>query len=119
MDRNIDSVRFFNVLLDVYMSIEYDSFLITLGVVQLDVYFLLRLFITFDEKKMERGPSGCQNSRYRQIKNAIFYGGAGHVDIYKDFFHRFFGKSPSISTVSQTNTKCLTFDEPFDFFGGQ
>ena len=64
MDKAIDRERFFSILLDVYMSQDPEILNFMLGSIQQDVYFLLRLFMVFDEGKMERGPPGCQNSKY-------------------------------------------------------
>ena len=84
--------------------------------IEMDLYFLLRLFIIFDEKKMNRGPVYCRDLKYKEIKNAIVYAGAYHIDIYLLFLKQYFGIEPEINIQNDSDNKCLEFEKPFDFF---
>ena len=84
---------------------------------QQDLYFLLRLFINFDEEKMQKGPVGCRDVKYGEIKNAIFYGGRHHTRIYVEFLRKYFKVEPSIQIMGEAECmKCIELDRPFDFF---
>ena len=83
MNQIIDLNKFMKILLDIYieMSTIYPSIILD---VPMDVYFLSRLFIIFDDKKLNRGPLGCRDEKYIEIKNAIVYGGGLHIDVYTE-----------------------------------
>jgi hypothetical protein len=96
-----------------------------LQVFMVDYYSLLRLFTLFDADKMNLGPPGCADDRYRQLPNVIFYTGAGHShtisQVLKTLGH------PSIMSMrahpkrivqegGEGNKAWLTFATPFDFW---
>jgi hypothetical protein len=113
LSSSIDKDKFLNTLLDIYEKGRQSDAVL---VIQMDVFFLLRLFITFDQKKLVRGPLGCRDSQYLEIKNAIVYGGGYHIDIYNDFFQLYFQVKPEIFIKQDASNKCINFDQPFDFF---
>ena len=89
MDKSIDKTKMLETLLDAYMKMQniYPYFVLIMQI-PMDIYFLSRLFIKFDKRKMKtRGPESCRSAKYRQIKNAIMYGGAAHIMIYVTFFN--------------------------------
>ena len=115
LDPNLDKEKFFESLLSVYM---FEKIIGTsLFIMPQDVYFLLRLFTVFDEKKMNRGPIECRNQQYQIIKNAIFHGGLHHTRIYMQFIKTHFGISPTIDIMLPMSDKCVKLNSPFDFFG--
>ena len=115
MNPNIDKDKFLKILFDIYIekSIAEPSIIVT---VPMDVYFLSRLFIIFDDKKLNRGPLGCRDLKYMEIKNTIVYGGGSHIKIYVEFLRRYFEVAPKISINQPYTNKCIKLDPPFDFF---
>ena len=85
----------------------------TLLAVRMDVYFLLRWFHNYDIDKMDRGPVGCQDER---ATNSIVCGGDAHIEIYTNFFKKFFSIEPVIMIRNDPDNKCITLDKPFDFY---
>ncbi len=116
LDPRIDRTKFFQILLDIYFKRGTQKLLNSLFIIPQDVYFLLRLFIRFDTKKMSRGPALCQSQDNQQIKNGIFHGGGAHTKIYIEFIQQYFNTSPLINIVQDINNQCITLSEPFDFF---
>jgi hypothetical protein len=102
--------RFLYTLLSIYL--QQDMF-IGLMLPPMDLYFLTRLFIKFDENKMGRTVEKCQNSDV--IKNAIIYTGAGHTQIYRSFFEKFFNVQPTLVVGAGGKTQCLKLHQ-FDYF---
>jgi hypothetical protein len=120
LDPQIDKNLFLETLVDSYSySVKNLLFLLDLP---MDVYFLTRLFIIFDEKKMTRGPLYCRGLEHQKIKNAIMYSGSSHTDVYVEFFRKYFGLEPTISINQQNqsgNNKCIKFAHGFDFFSSE
>ena len=54
----------------------------------MDVYSLSRMFATFDESKLNRGPIKCRDALYRIPRNIVFYGGSLHIESYRKFLDR-------------------------------
>ena len=102
--------RFLYTLLSIYL--QQDMF-IGLMLPPMDLYFLSRLFIKFDESKMDRSVKGCQNSNV--IKNAIVYTGAGHTQIYRSFFEKFFNVQPTLVVGAGKTSQCLKLHQ-FNYF---
>ena len=115
LNPNINKKKFFDILLDIFVTESITRPIMILDV-PMDVYFLLRLFIVFDEKKLYRGPVGCRDSEYVEIKNAIVYGGSAHTDIYSLFLQKYFEVEPQIFVEQDAENKCINFESPFDFF---
>jgi hypothetical protein len=109
MDEIIDKTRFLNILLEIYMK-NFDLITGALNI-PMDIYCLSRLFIKFDETKMERGPGGCRF--FSKPKNVIIYTGANHSRTYESFIKSYFDIDPTFSQKSYG--QCLEFNE-FDFF---
>jgi hypothetical protein len=114
MHHSIDKDEFLNTLLEIYL--EPNKSPMNIIGITMDIYFLSRLFIVFDQNKMNRGPVGCRNSQYQQIKNAIVYAGALHIDIYSEFLKKYFTVDPKIDIKQPYNNQCIKLDPPFDFF---
>ncbi len=114
MNPIIDKDKFLMVLLNIYM--DKPHLWGPLHIMPQDIYFLSRLFIIFDQKKIQRGPIGCRDPNYRQIKNVIFHGGSNHTDIYISFLKQYFMLEPSIYIKTESREKCIQFPKPFDFF---
>ncbi len=107
----LDGNKFITTLYSLY-EYKFEHILMT----TMDVYFIARLFSKFDLAKMERSPVGCRNHRYGEIKNAVIYAGAGHIDIYNRFIQKYFDLKPSISISPEGKNQCMIFDRPFDYF---
>jgi hypothetical protein len=82
----------------------------------MDIYLLSRLFIIFDKKKMNRGPIGCRDQKYREIKNAIVYIGDMHTKFCTRSFSKDFEVNPKIEIINGIYNKCVELEEPFDVF---
>jgi hypothetical protein len=120
MDPLIDTNKFLSTLLEIYLNWPNSTDIVLITDVPMDLYFLSRLFIKFDEKKMNRGPVGCRDPQYTEIKNAIVCGGSIHTDIYEKFLMSYFKKEPDIYIYiyiyKEYADKYIEFDQPFDFF---
>lgn len=118
MDTSIDRKEFLETLLNVYLDHQGLSLGEKIFLIPMDLYLLTRLFINFDQAKMNRGPPGCHQNKI--IKNAIIYAGWDHTDIYDAFIAEFFGVYPEIEVDLQMGKKsqsqCIKFLQPFDFF---
>ena len=114
MDSQIDVKRLLTILLEIYTEGDLMDNLYGLMAVQMDLYLLSRLFIVFDEHKMNRGPKGCQNQK---VKTAIIYGGDFHITVYMKFFSRYFGVKPDLLIQQDGKNNCIKFDKAFNFFG--
>ena len=81
-----------------------------LNLVLIDFYQLLRMFMTFDDKK--RGPTNCNTLVQDKI---IVYAGDNHIKIYKDILDIYFKDnlvySVDTESSSSTNKKKLKFYE--------
>ena len=53
----------------------------------MDVYSLSRMFATFDESKLNRGPIKCRDTLYKIPRNIVF-GGSLHTESYRKFLDR-------------------------------
>jgi hypothetical protein len=100
--RNINKERFLTTLVDIYLNSSDLINQIIHSVMSMDVYFLLRLFVVFDEKKMKRGPIGCHDLEYMEMKNVIVYAGGSHIDTYEEFLAKYFKVKPQIK-INQEN----------------
>lgn len=111
-----DKSKFLLALKNTYLRNR--SFYAFMIAVNMDLYFLVRLFINFDATKIKRGPKGCQYSENGTSNNVIVYGGSAHTLIYELFFAEYFGILPTleIGGKSDYHKKCLTFKKQFDFF---
>jgi hypothetical protein len=78
----------------------------------MDVYTLARMFMAFDPKKMQRGPEGCRDALFREMKHIIFYGGTTHARIYDMFFKSYFKATPSVYSDTP-KSKCFEGDITF------
>jgi hypothetical protein len=78
----------------------------------MDVYTLARMFMSFDVSKLQRGPEGCRDASFREMKNIIFYGGSTHARIYDMFLRSYFKATPSIYSDTP-KSKCFTGDIVF------
>ena len=54
----------------------------------MDVYSLSRMFATFDESKLNRGPIKCERYFIQNTQNIVFYGGSLHTESYRKFLDR-------------------------------
>jgi hypothetical protein len=111
MNKSIDKHAFIQTLYKLYIK---QTLIHALSTIFMDIYVLSRLFITFDKLKMSRGPRACQ--KYIEPKNVIIYGGRDHIDVYANFFERFFKIKPIINIVNSTKNQCITLPKSFDFF---
>lgn len=115
LDESINKEKFIKTMIDMRIQNSRSERFHGLHNIVMDVYTLTRLFIKFDKNKMHRGPKACQNQKYQTVKNAIIYGGAGHIMVYISFFRTFFNKSADILIGSKIKD-CIELDKPFDFF---
>ena len=121
MDKKIDKKKFLEALLEVYMESSKDQLFSNLLVLHQDVYFLTRLFMKFEKSKMERGPVGCREEKWEEMRNIIVYAGNAHIRTYVSFFEKYFGKDPhqdfNISSEPEEEYKqCIELPYQFDFF---
>jgi hypothetical protein len=115
MSNKINRIKFMDVLLSIYM-VELNLYS-SLIVIPMDIYFLTRIFTSFDELKIKRGPKGCRSLKDASSYNIIMYGGDTHAQVYASFIMKYFGVSPLIDKGNiNDNNKCLSFHKPFDFF---
>lgn len=82
----------------------------------MDVYFLARLFTTFEQHKMQRGPALCQNPLFGEVRNAIVYCGAAHGRFYRFFLAHVFGAQPTLEVEVGEDQQCIVLPRDFDFF---
>jgi hypothetical protein len=110
---SIDKNKFISTLIGIYdeLNISGHGF----DMIQMDAYFLARLFMEYDTKKLPRGPQKCPNMN----KNCIFYGGAFHAMVYRRFFEKFFGSSINILKNKRPEEDCVTFMMPFNYWMGK
>lgn len=85
--------------------------LIILNTICMDLYTLLRMFIIYDVRKLNRGPIKCQT--YGKSVNIIFNGGFYHSLFYFDFITNYFNQEPEINEF--IIGQCIKdFRDPFD-----
>jgi hypothetical protein len=112
MDSSIDKKRVLQTLKSIYMTLTDRYNIDILMLIPMDLYVLTRMFISFDSKKMKRGPFLCES--YKTMKNIIFFGGSLHSRIYNQFIKEYFGITPSIYRYD-VDSKCTLFEKPFLF----
>ena len=84
--------------------------------IELDAYLLLRLFVTFDQHKLIRGPIGCRQSANTKINHAIIYTGAAHIEVYLKCIKQYFNVTPHFSARKRLSSQgCIIMPRPFDF----
>jgi hypothetical protein len=87
-----------------------------------DYYALLRLFTVF-KTKMDMGPTGCSDDKYKTLKNVIMYAGTLHISgIMATLDGLGFTKSlqltqPSVNNLPTKNY--ITFEKPFDLWSSK
>ena len=106
-----------STLYEVYME-SNEPILKLIFNIPMELYFLHRFFIIFDEKKLERGPKACWDRQFKKIINSIIYVGDAHAQIYKQFFLKLSRGliRPDIDIVNDYSNKCIQLNQPFDFF---
>jgi len=88
----------------------------------MDVYSLSRMFATFDESKLNRGPIKCRDALYRIPRNIVFYGGSLHIESYRKFLDRLDITKSKDNFIRSENPgkKYISFNKihknGFDFF---
>lgn len=107
IDPIINKDKVLNTLLDIYSQ---ENMYTAIMVIPMDLYLLLRLFVVFDENKMERS-TGCKHSK--NVKNAIVYTGAAHTRFYELFFEKYFEVKADV--VIKNKKQCIKVHD-FDFF---
>ncbi len=113
IDKKYTRQAFYKNLLDIYYEFSEGILCDFVFIIPMDIYFLSRSLIQFDQKKINRGPNNCSG---QQIKNIIFYGGAYHANIYMKFYEKFFNQEPTIYIDNiDPFEQCIVFDQPFDF----
>lgn len=88
------------------------QFLKELTNIPMDLYTLIRMFVVFDESKMERSPIGCRETM--TPVNIIFEGGTHHCKFYTQFIDTYCEVEPDILIESKENS--IKLEETFDFF---
>jgi len=117
LDKNKTLLLLSNIYLRDINKSHFDLYSILLAI-PMDLYFLVRLFIKFDETKLQRGPKGCRMKKDVTANNVIVYGGAQHIKIYTEFFESYFNIVEPTLMIGDINneSQCIEFDEPFDFY---
>lgn len=88
----------------------------------MDVYSLSRMFATFDESKLNRGPVKCRDALYRIPRNIVFYGGSLHTESYRKLLDRLDITKSRDNFIRSENPikKSISFNKiyknGFDFF---
>lgn len=117
LDSRINAKIFLKTLLDSYIRDRGKFMLfIDLFMIPQDLYLLLRVFTMYDSKKLSRGPTACQKTKFLENRNIIVYAGTAHIDLYQSFLNKFFNVSPAILVIKPNDEQCLTLSSPFDFF---
>lgn len=115
---DFNKTNFWNVFFSCYQELpkEYINLIEILTHVPMDMYFLLRYLHSYDLDKMERGPLGCKDIKFKEAINSIVYGGDYHIHLYSIFFKKYFKINSKIFVRNNTNDKCLVLPEFFDFY---
>lgn len=114
LDPRLHINRFLKSIMQTYL--DQSNILSCLFLSHQDIYFMLRLFTIYDQKKMDRGPTQCHDLQYQKNKNVVVYTGANHTQIYIDILNKYFTTLPTIYIKNSNVSQCLKFDKPFDFF---
>jgi hypothetical protein len=113
--QGINKNKMLQTLLDIYYDMVsiYDGLML----IPTDLYFLTRLFVRFDEKKIIRGPEGCRMKENATSNNVIVYGGREHIRVYNTFIQIYFNSSPTfIVDNGDKGSQCIKFETSFDFY---
>lgn len=132
-----DKTRFLSVFYELKLRdiIEQDPndlivLLWGLALIPMDLYTLIRMFIVFEESKMQRSPAKCRKTS--SPKYIIAECGYFHAKFFNSFISTYFDIKPDIlvdndnytgfedtimrSNEYQTEFQCIKLDKSFDFF---
>jgi len=110
---SLDKPKFLKTILDIFINQKFLHY--ALICLPMDVYCLLRVFVTYKSDKLPMGPTGCVSNEYH--KNIIIYGGFDHIQTYILFIKKYFQIQPiDYSQKMDIYNQFIDFKEPFRFF---